>query len=235
MGIRRAGRPRLHGMQRPGATPEEQILDAAAELFAARGYAGTSTRAIAETAGLRQPSLYYYFAGKQEILARLVRFLWQPALAYGRQVAAVDAAPDARLYALLSYDIEVLRSLPWNLGSLFFSPELRASEFSSLYEERFQLREVYRGFIRDGASSGVLGLDDPDFAADLLFGLTESVVDLDGGDHGKEPAQWGIAVADSGLRLLGALDPSGARAAGLALRASLAGSEEIPVSQRSSR
>jgi AcrR family transcriptional regulator len=232
MGIRGAsvGRPRLDGPRRPGVTPEEQILDAAAELFATRGYAGTSTRAIAETAGLRQPSLYYYFSGKQEILARLVRFLWQPALSFGRKVAALDAAPSARLYALLSFDIEVLRSLPWNLGSLYFSPELRASEFSSVYGERFQLREVYRDFIRYGASSGALLLEDPEFAADLLFGMTESVVDLQGGDHGKDPAQWGIEVADAGMRLLAATDPAGARAAGLALRAAA-----NPSAHRSSR
>jgi AcrR family transcriptional regulator len=224
------GRPRLGGPRRPGVSPEDQILDAAAELFATRGYSGTSTRAIAETAGLRQPSLYYYFAGKQEILARLVRFLWQPALSFGRKVAAVDAAPGARLYALLSYDIEALRSLPWNLGGLYFSPELRASEFSSVYEERFQLRDMYRDFVRDGAGSGTLRLADPEFAADLLFGMTESVVDLQAGNHGKDPAQWGIEVADAGLRLLAATDPAKARTAGLALRAVL----DPPV-HRSSR
>ena len=41
------GRPRSGGRQRPGGTPREEILDAAAELFTSRGYAATSTRMIA--------------------------------------------------------------------------------------------------------------------------------------------------------------------------------------------
>jgi hypothetical protein len=56
------------------------------------------------------------------------------------------------------------------------------------------------------------------------------VVDLHGGDHGKDPAQWGVAVADAGMRLLAATDPAGARAAGLALRAAAG-----PPAHRSSR
>jgi AcrR family transcriptional regulator len=100
------GRPRSSLSGRSGATAEEQILDAA--LFSTRGYAGTSTRAIAEAAGLRQPSLYYHFAGKEEIFERLVGYLWRPALSYGLRVTGADAAPDGRLWALPSYDIEVV-------------------------------------------------------------------------------------------------------------------------------
>jgi AcrR family transcriptional regulator len=47
---------------------ESEIVDAAARLFAERGYHGTSTQAIADVLGMRQASLYYYFSSKEAAL-----------------------------------------------------------------------------------------------------------------------------------------------------------------------
>jgi AcrR family transcriptional regulator len=47
----------------------DAIVDAAASVFAERGYHGTSTQAIADVLGLRQASLYYYFPSKEAALA----------------------------------------------------------------------------------------------------------------------------------------------------------------------
>ncbi len=48
------------------------ILDAAARLFVERGYAGTSVRDIAAELGIANPSLYYHFKSKGEILGELL-------------------------------------------------------------------------------------------------------------------------------------------------------------------
>lgn len=50
----------------------DRILDAALDLFARQGYAGTSVRQIAEAVGMRAPSLYSHFAGKAAILSALI-------------------------------------------------------------------------------------------------------------------------------------------------------------------
>ena len=47
---------------------ENEIIDAAAHVFAERGYHGTSTQAIADVLGMRQASLYYYFPSKEAAL-----------------------------------------------------------------------------------------------------------------------------------------------------------------------
>jgi len=224
-----AGRPRIRTATRPGGNVEEQILDAAAGLFSAQGYAGTTTRAIAEAAGLRQPSLYYYFASKEELFARLVGFLWRPALAYGMRLTEAEAPPDARMYALVSYDVEVLRALPWRIGTLYYAPELRAPEFAAVAAERRRLHDLYRAVTREGAEAGRFQIDDPRFTSDLLFGLTEGIVNMTGDVTERTPVQWGVDVADHAMRLLAATDPAAAGAAGLALRA------RIPGDYRSSR
>ncbi len=46
-------------------TARSRILTAATQLFAERGYFGTSLAAVAEAAGMRAPSLLYHFASKE--------------------------------------------------------------------------------------------------------------------------------------------------------------------------
>jgi AcrR family transcriptional regulator len=46
----------------------DEIVDAAARVFAERGYHGTTTQAIADVLGMRQASLYYYFPSKEAAL-----------------------------------------------------------------------------------------------------------------------------------------------------------------------
>jgi AcrR family transcriptional regulator len=50
----------------------ERILDVAARLFSERGFAGTSTRDIAEALGVTKAALYYHFPSKDAILTELV-------------------------------------------------------------------------------------------------------------------------------------------------------------------
>src|SRR5436190_14652802 len=45
-----------------------EIIDAAAHVFAERGYHGATTQDIADVLGIRQASLYYYFSSKEVAL-----------------------------------------------------------------------------------------------------------------------------------------------------------------------
>ena len=56
---------------RAAETPKRraaEMLAAAAKVFARRGYHGASTQDIADVLGIRQASLYYYFASKEAAL-----------------------------------------------------------------------------------------------------------------------------------------------------------------------
>ena len=53
-------------------TTKERILDSALTLFSENGYNGTSVEQIAEMVGIKAPSLYKHFKGKEEILNTLV-------------------------------------------------------------------------------------------------------------------------------------------------------------------
>ena len=51
---------------------KEKILDAALTLFAENGYDGTSVEQIASIVGIKAPSLYKHFNGKEDILNALI-------------------------------------------------------------------------------------------------------------------------------------------------------------------
>jgi AcrR family transcriptional regulator len=53
--------------QTKGERTALRIMDVAEDLFATRGYNGTSLRQIAEGAGIKEPGLYNHFAGKQAL------------------------------------------------------------------------------------------------------------------------------------------------------------------------
>ena len=51
---------------------KEKILDAALTLFAENGYDGTSVEQIASNVGIKAPSLYKHYKGKEDILNALI-------------------------------------------------------------------------------------------------------------------------------------------------------------------
>lgn len=53
-------------------TTKERILEAALTLFAEKGYNGTSVEQIANAVGIRAPSLYKHYKGKEDILNALI-------------------------------------------------------------------------------------------------------------------------------------------------------------------
>ncbi|MCZ8316521.1 TetR/AcrR family transcriptional regulator [Phreatobacter sp.] len=74
------------------SSSREEILDAAEEVFAARGYAGASMRAIADGAGVAQALLHYHFKTKEGLFEAM--FL--------RRAGAINRIRIARLDAMLS-------------------------------------------------------------------------------------------------------------------------------------
>ncbi len=56
----------------PAAKRREQLLDAAAELFAKEGYARATTAQLAKAAGVTEPIIYRHFASKRDLFVALI-------------------------------------------------------------------------------------------------------------------------------------------------------------------
>ena len=80
----------------------DEIVDAAASVFAARGFHGTSTQAIADVLGMRQASLYYYFPSKEAALQLVCEKGVDGFMESAEAIVAEDAAPIDKLTRLLA-------------------------------------------------------------------------------------------------------------------------------------
>ncbi|WP_179469042.1 TetR/AcrR family transcriptional regulator [Mycolicibacterium vinylchloridicum] len=198
----RAGRPRLTERRRPGTTAREEILDAAAELFTTRGYASTSTRAIAEAVGIRQASLYHYFKTKDELLSALLHQTVTPTLVFLAELRQAEPSAAQSLHALAAFDGAQLLTSRWNLGALYLLPELREARLATFWTERERLRLAYLDLSR--AILAVTGVADD--AADLPFRLVESLVNMWSPPPRPDPSTLAGHVADACLRVLGVND-----------------------------
>jgi AcrR family transcriptional regulator len=95
-----------------GELRREQILTAAAALFARRGFHGVTIDDIGSAVGMTGPGLYRHFPGKEAVLAQMLLAISERLLAEGsrRVVAAPD--PERALDALLDWHISFALSQP---------------------------------------------------------------------------------------------------------------------------
>jgi AcrR family transcriptional regulator len=198
--IRPVGRPRAT----PGHASEdvgEEILMAAAALFAQNGFTATSTRAIADAVGLRQASLFHYFARKEDMLIELLDRTVRPTLDVVHRLKLDNYDPDLALWHLTRVDTANLCEGPQNLGALQLLPESHGHQFQFFWRRRTQLFRVYARLIARGYDSGTFRQADPRTSAEVVFGLVESVITA--GPSFRKRTTTPVVIADAALRICG--------------------------------
>ena len=89
---------------------KERILETALELFAQNGYLGTSMNDIAARLGITKAALYKHYAGKQEILERIVERMDQMDKERAEAYEMLETAPDGFAEAYLHTPAEKIRA-----------------------------------------------------------------------------------------------------------------------------
>ncbi|HMD95133.1 MAG TPA: helix-turn-helix domain-containing protein [Trebonia sp.] len=93
-------------------TRRDEILDAAARLFAERGYHGVSIDDIGSAVGMSGPGIYRHFTGKEDVLSQMLLRISSQLLDEGsRRVVAAASAAEA-LDALLCWHADFALSQP---------------------------------------------------------------------------------------------------------------------------
>jgi AcrR family transcriptional regulator len=138
--------PGRQRQERARQQARREILEAAAGVFARRGYDASTLADLAQAAGYAAPSLYRYFVSKEEIFRSLVELVKADLRAtFDAPVRAADTLVE-RLEALLTRQIAlgrdrrdvvalVLSTPPSALGGTHPLAELRAG--MTLYEAHF--------------------------------------------------------------------------------------------------
>lgn len=93
-----------------GGETKERILETALELFAQSGYLGTSMSDIAARLGITKAALYKHYAGKQEILDRIVQRMNELDAARAAAYEMPGAAPEGFVQAYLNTPLDRIRA-----------------------------------------------------------------------------------------------------------------------------
>jgi TetR/AcrR family transcriptional regulator len=147
-------------------------LPAAAELFAERGLDNTKIEDVAAATGVAKATLYYYFSGKEEILAFLLQdVLTQIADEVAIAVQAPDRTAAERLAAVIRAQLSVMAAQP-AVGRALIGDLGRAGRIPEIATA---IRDAYygpiEGLLAEGARDGSLApQDDPVAAAAALLG-----------------------------------------------------------------
>jgi len=150
-----------------------RILDAAAEVFAERGYADASMQKIAARAGYSAPSLYSYFESKEMILESLGRRM----RARARRLSAMTLPADLTL----RQSLELLLRAQFRFVSEHradFSYLLNANAPAMMDEEHLEaeaemLQDLVH-FMEEHGEPSELGTMDVPYAAFLLQALAHA-------------------------------------------------------------
>jgi AcrR family transcriptional regulator len=166
----------------------DEIIDAAARVFGERGYHGASTQAIADVLGMRQASLYYYFASKEAALEVVcARGAEGHAEAADTIVAGADA-PLVKLAKLIAAHLAP-NETKRDYVKVFIN-ERRYLPTASRRRIGRVSRRIERNFehvIRAGIADGSMRSDiDPHLAMLSVLGMCNAVINWRGADQAVE-------------------------------------------------
>jgi AcrR family transcriptional regulator len=128
---------------RRAATRRAEILSAAAQLFAERGYHGTTIDDLGAALGLTGPALYRHFRNKEALLAEMLLDISERLLAEGRsRVAGAATAGEA-----------LDRLLDWHIGFALDEPALITVHERELdnvpKQQRHEVRRLQRAYAEE--------------------------------------------------------------------------------------
>ncbi len=137
---------------------EARLLESALNLFAEKGYEGTSIREIIEGAGVTRPVLYYYFHNKEDVFRRLVEPLFTELIKAISEIPQHYAETVGRLKAIMRLAFSTAERNPLSIRlilQMYFSPPQSGPEFDKDEFRKTRFLTVER-IIQEGLDSGEL-------------------------------------------------------------------------------
>jgi AcrR family transcriptional regulator len=213
----RKARPQLIYDEGRKKEKREQIIRAAAKVFARKGFAGTLIADIAAEAGIGKGTVYEYFDSKEDLFFGVFEWFVQQSGAEAKiGISVLGESASERLWALsealLRYWFERrdLFTLTMEFWSASASSQMRR-RFKSAFREAYQhFRSVVAGLLQEGIERGEFRPEvEVESVAAALVGTWDALLLQAWFDEGFDPMStarsfWialnrGLASQDSGL------------------------------------
>ena len=182
----------LERRRRERQETREKILQAARELFAARGYEAVTMRAIADAIEYTPTAIYHHFQNKQALVTELCQGDYD-ALARHFTTTAAAKDPVERIRAVGEAYLEFAIRLP-NHYRFMFMTELPPLEHDESYvaERRSNPEKDAYAFFRRACEEAIekkklrTELSDPDEVAQILWAAIHGLISLHIVKHAQE-------------------------------------------------
>ena len=184
---------------------DTRLVEAAIDLFASVGYHGTTTRDIAERAGMSPAAVYVHFPSKLELLERISRVGHDDARRCLEEALAAEGTHDERvangIRAFARWHAEnqtIARVVQYEYRAL--PPEARAG----IKFLRRQMQKDVENAVRRGVEAGRFNVEDAAGAALAIVSMCVDIARWYSPNERRSPTELGDLYADLALKMLGA-------------------------------
>ncbi|MFD2999757.1 TetR/AcrR family transcriptional regulator [Pontibacter toksunensis] len=143
-------------MGKKAEAKKEQILQSAKAVFGRLGYSKATLDDIAESIGMKKPSLYYYYESKELLFIEAFSQEWRESLSRIKRIADQEPNPHDRLLlyirSSLRYYQEIVTQHTISIRVLI---ETRVTFQELFRESRGKESNYYASVIKEGISNGV--------------------------------------------------------------------------------
>ena len=172
-----------NGKSTPRERPEqraENILQAATQLFASLGFNNTSTRKIAELAGVSEGTVFNYYSNKNELLIAIIGRHYDALVSHARQIIQDEMDTRNRLLLIAANHLRAIsadNALLMRLIQLYFNTDMDIYshiETTAIHQFNQRYSRIFDSVIKEGIQRGDLKADiNPHAIRDLFFGGLE--------------------------------------------------------------
>jgi AcrR family transcriptional regulator len=182
--------------------PKEEILVAAARLFSRQGIGATRITDVADAIGVSAPSIYYHFAGLDDIVRALLDYVVEESAAFATASAGGPGTPARRLHDLVAQHVGRLIAGPFDLWFVVGMRDADGSRYPSAAGQARSWRRAVARVVADGAAAGQFDPVDPELAVAAVSGLVYAALEERHRGRLVDP----VDIADLAVRALRA-DP----------------------------
>lgn len=115
---------------------EQKIIAVAIELFAKKGFEGTSTREICKQAGVNISLISYYFGGKEGLYKMIVNDIVKNIISYAMGKMNVQAPPQSFDFLTKEAKVDLLFKSLGMMIDYFYSDQISDSAIMILFREQ---------------------------------------------------------------------------------------------------
>jgi TetR/AcrR family transcriptional regulator, cholesterol catabolism regulator len=155
----------------------DAVVDAAARVFATKGFHATSVQDLVEATGLKPGGLYHYIGSKNDLLVQICDELMQPLLESVRDISASDDPARVQLREIMHAWVEQVECKRDHM--LVFQQErhvlAHGAQWQHVRRQRKAFEELLGELFARGELAGEFEFTDRDLSLRALLGMVNQI------------------------------------------------------------